>query len=136
MLLDLATIKERFPSWVRFVQPEDDETADEALTRAVEAAERDFARFLTVASSDDLTDVTEHYLMVFVRKHSFDQLHAETVFESRPQIYRDYDLATKELASVRDGGGQLSAPTPSEAGAGDLPHFESKPRRFDTWFRD
>ncbi|MEO1479703.1 MAG: hypothetical protein AAFV01_14110 [Bacteroidota bacterium] len=136
MLLDLATVKDRFTAWVNFVQPEGAESNDDALVRAMEAAERDFARFLYVSTSDDLTDVIEHYLMVFIRKHTFDQLHADTVFESRPQILRDYDLAVKDLSAIRDGDGQLSAPTPTEASAGDLPHFESKPKRFGSWFRD
>ena len=130
MLLDLQTIKDRFPDWQLFVAD------DDRLALRVANAERELARYVTPQAP--LSDALDGLYLSLVKKHVFDERHGDTVFESRPQILRDYDEAVRDLKAVRARvlAGEIK---PDGSGLDDLDDdsdaLESKPRRFGTWFR-
>lgn len=131
-LITAAVVKAKFPLWRDLCASEDTALEpEEVLQLSIDAAEVELLEHVTVTDATINDQLTRH-LLVIVKKNCFDQVHAVSEFESRPQILKDYDATIKVLALYRQGIIPVPVADGEEAPQGFT--VQAKPRRFDTWF--
>lgn len=104
-IITIQYVKERFPRWAAFVRIDstDDAAAlDERLTQIVAYAEAQLLEYVNV-TDETISDQLTRHLMNLVRKGCFDVKNAETSFETKPQIVRDYEDTLRQLRDYRAG---------------------------------
>lgn len=134
MLIAQSYIKQNFPQWDHYAAF-DEQAADTqaALDNQIQNAQYELSQYVTV-TAQTMTDALKLHLFNIVRYNLFMLQHADTEFESDPQIVDEYEQTIKMLTSLREGERPAQPGAPGEAQG--KAKISAKNRRFDQWFTD
>ena len=134
MLIQPDYIKANFPQWEHYCEFAVDEVDTQiTLTLQIENGSIELADYVTV-TADSITPAIRRHLFHIIRKNLFMLKHADSEFDHRPQILKDYEHSIKMLTELRQGDRPNAAPTPETAQ--QSLKVTAKKRRYDSWFRD
>jgi hypothetical protein len=133
-LITSQYIKDNFPQWQHYADFDTNaDSPEDALTNQIGLAEDELAEYVTV-SEKSMTDSLRRHLFHIVRYNLFLLQHADTEFERKPQIIKDYERSIQMLTQLRDG--QIPPDPPSLDDIAGLTKIKAKRKRFNRWFRD
>lgn len=132
-LITANYVKKQFPQWEHYAQFASDPDTEITLSEQIQQGEIELADYTTVSEST-ITPAIRRHLFNMIRKNLFMLKHADTEFDHRPQVLKDYDKTIEMMTELRQGDRPSVSPTPDSAQLGLK--VTAKKRRYTEWFRD